>query len=289
MRGEIRRAAARSGRALRACLIALLALEIGTGCAYLPKFGDEPVPPGFERIVLHSQVEKTNAGKLEGDTHSDSAVKGLTIGFVGGGVTGGGVGFGVGLITCVPTAFFYPICLIIATGFGVIIGSVAGTFTGASMGLPWKSTTRINQALDRVQREGDFSAEFRSAVQAAIPVEQQVGRDSAEATVTARLDSVDLRQHLRQRLSMRMHASLVQEWRSNGGEPQTRTCEYVYTSPTMDVEDWLLHDGQLFVDTFATGMGSFARWMARDLEAFSTRRAQPKTASAPATCFQIQG
>ncbi len=56
----------------------------------------------------------------------------------------------------------------------------------------------------------------------------------------------------------------------------------------MDVEDWLLHDGELFVDTFTTGMDSFAQWMARDLDAFSTRRPEAELGSTPATCFQFE-
>ena len=288
IRAESRNAGESVGLVLRSCLITLLALLIGTGCASLKSLMmEEPVPPGFKRIALQSHVELTSAGELAGDTHSDSAVKGVTIGFAAGAVTGGGLGFGWGLIACVPTAFFYPICLIIATGLGVIIGSVTGTFTGGSMGLPWKTTDEVNAALDRIQRERNFTDEFRSAVKTAIPRRKQVSRDRAEAIVTARLDEVDLRQHFRQRLSMRMHASMVQEWPSNSREPETRICEYVYTSPTMDVEDWLLHDGEFFVDTFTKGMESFAHWMARDLKAFATQRPEAEFGSTPATCFQF--
>jgi hypothetical protein len=35
-------------------------------------------------------------------------------------------------------------------------------------------------------------------------------------------------------------------------------------------------------------MDSFGGWMARDLDAFATRKAEPETESAPATCFQIE-
>ena len=290
IRAESRNAGEDVGLVLRSCLITLLALLVGTGCASLKRLMmEEPVPPGFKRIALQSHVELTGAGELAGDTHSDSAVKGVTIGFAAGAVTGGGLGFGWGLIACVPTAFFYPICVFVAVVVGVVIGSVAGTFTGGSTGLPWKTTDEVNAALDRIQRERNFTDEFRSAVKTAIPRRKQVSRDRAEAIVTARLDEVDLRQHFFQRLSMRMHASMAQEWSGNGGDPKTRTCEYVYTSLTMDVEDWLLHDGELFVDTFNTGMDSFAQWMARDLDAFSTRRPEAEFGSTPATCFQIAG
>jgi hypothetical protein len=62
----------------------------------------------------------------------------------------------------------------------------------------------------------------------------------------------------------------------------------VYTSPIYDAEDWILRDGKAFYDNFTKGIRAVARWMARDLEAFSTRRARPKTAEEPATCFQVR-
>jgi hypothetical protein len=84
-----------------------------------------------------------------------------------------------------------------------------------------------------------------------------------------------------------MRASMDQQW-PNGHEPLTKTCEYEYTSPPMDVEDWLLHDGELVRDTFGEGMETFAQWMARDLDAFAERRAKPAAAGVPATCFQVE-
>jgi hypothetical protein len=105
--------------------------------------------------------------------------------------------------------------------------------------------------------------------------------------VIARLDEVDLHQHVRQRLSMSMLAIMTQEW-GGGSEPMSRTCEYEYRSAIMELEDWMLHDGKLFGDTFTDGMENLAQWMARDLDAFATRRAEPEMEGVPATCFQPQ-
>ncbi|MBW2281310.1 MAG: hypothetical protein JRG76_01850 [Deltaproteobacteria bacterium] len=231
----------------------------------------------------------TDDGELEGDLHGDSAVKGVTIGFGAGAITGAGAGFGYGLIVCVPTAFFYPFCVVATTFVGFVVGAGTGLVAGGSTGLPWKTTGEVNTILERLQHEpGRVTRELEKAVKTAVPRKRQVGKDRAEAIVTARVDEFDLRQHFRQRLSLRMKASMMQEWQSNGGPPKTNTCEYVYTSSTMDVEDWLLHDGKLFTDTVNEGIGTFARWMARDLDAFSTRRAELETELAPATCFQIE-
>lgn len=49
------------------------------------------------------------------------------------------------------------------------------------------------------------------AVAAAIPKEKQAEPGQAQATLIARLDKVDLRQHTSDRLSIRMWASLTQQ------------------------------------------------------------------------------
>jgi hypothetical protein len=279
-------------RALGPCGVALLALEVGAGCALLR--GEEPVPPGFERVALRSEVVVTDEGQLEGDLHGDSTVKGVAIGLGLGSVSGGAIGFGWGTIACVPTAaggplavILYPVCVFAFTGVGVIAGGTSGMVAGGSTGLPWKTTNEVNAILDTFPSQRDFGHEFRGAVETAVPGETQVGEDGAEAVVTARLDDFDLRQHLRQRLSVRMRASMVQQWPANGGEGKTRTCAYEYTSPTMDVEDWLLHEGELFGQTFDSGVHTLAGWMARDLRAFALRSPEPQTEFAPATCFQL--
>jgi hypothetical protein len=182
----------------------------------------------------------------------------------------------------------YPFCVVALTVTGVVIGGTTGVIAGGTTGLPWKPSGEVNAILEDLQRERDFTKEFRDAVKAAVPGGRQVSEDRAEAIVTARLDDLDLRQHLRQRMSLRMRALMMQEWARASEDPKSKTCEYEYTSPTMDVEDWLLRDGELFGDTFTEGIDTFARWMGRDLKAFSTRRAQPKTEDAPETCFQVR-
>lgn len=152
-------------------LVALVVLQIGSGCAL---FRPDPTPPAFERISLQGQVEKTDDGKLEGDTHSDSALKGVTIGFVSGGITGGGLGLAYGAVACVPTAFFYPICLIVAVFVGVVVGAPTGMVLGGATGLPWKTTGEVDTLLANISRSRDFQREFQEAVMAAVPPKNQV-------------------------------------------------------------------------------------------------------------------
>jgi hypothetical protein len=95
-RAEHRSPAGRCNPALRASLIALLALEIGSGCALFRS--EEPVPPAFQRIAIRTQVDVTDDGELEGDLHGDTAVKGSVLGLGAGSVTGGGIGLAWGLL-----------------------------------------------------------------------------------------------------------------------------------------------------------------------------------------------
>jgi hypothetical protein len=267
-------------------LTVLLALEVGSGCALFSR--EEPVPPPFQRIAIRTQVDVRDDGHLEGDLHGDTAVKGSAMGLGAGFVTGGGIGFWSGTVSCAPTALFYGLCVGVTTVFGAVVGGTTGAVAGGTTGLPWKAAGEVNETLAEVQHRRSFAREFGAAVKAAVPAEKQFKEDRAEALVTARLDDVDLRQHLRQRMSLRMRASRTQKWDRDREDPPTRTCKYGYTSPTYDVEDWLVQDGKAFDDKFSEGVNAFAHWMARDLRAFSTRTAHPKTAEEPATCFQVR-
>jgi hypothetical protein len=153
-------------------------------------------------------------------------------------------------------------------------------------GLPWETCGEVNAILLDLQQTRDFTAELQGTVEAFIPPENWVSEDQAEALVTVRFEKVDLRQHRSQRLSFRMWATMTQEWERDGPKPKKKTCKYQYTTPTHDVEDWLRDGGRPFGDAFTDSIDAFARWVARDLEAFSTRTPQPETDGAPATCFQ---
>lgn len=273
------------GRRVRSLLSVLLALEIGTGCALFRK--EEPVPPPFRRIALRTQVEVNDDGYVAGDLHGDTTVKRMAIGGGQGGLVVGAYGFWVGTGVCTSIFFVYPLCLAAFTIAGAVVGGAVGVVAGGPTGLPWNAAKEVNETLADFQHKRNFTKEFRAEVKAAMPAEKQVNEHRAQAIVTARLEEVDLRQHLRQRMSLRIRASMTQEWERGSEDPPTRTCEYVYTSPIYDVEDWLLWDGKAFHDHFSEGIRVIARWMARDLRAFSTRKAQPKTAEEPATCFQV--
>jgi hypothetical protein len=174
----------------------------------------------------------------------------------------------------------------IGATFGLVVGGVTGAVVGGIGGLPRKTAAQVNEILDGLQSQRDLRSEIQFAIESNVPREKQGSADQAEAVVTARLDSIDLRQHYSERLSIRFYGSMTQEWDRRVGPPKKRTCEYTFTTATRDVEDWLLDGGKLFDTAFTDAVNSFGYWMARDLEAFATRRAQPASEGAPATCYQ---
>jgi hypothetical protein len=261
-------------------VVALLALPIGSGCAFWLK---QPVPPAFQHFELRSEVATKDGHELKGDTHADTTFKGALIGGGSLAVTGAGIGMGAGLL-CGPIAVI--VCVPAFMIIGGVAGGVSGLVVGGVGGLPWKTTDEVNAVLLRLQNERDFAKELGAAVATAIPREHQAEPGQAQATLTARLDEVDLRQHMSERISIRMWSSMTQEW-NEGGETKKNTCKYTYTTPVADVEDWLLEDGKMFGDAFTQGIDTFARWMARDQEAFEMRTPLPATSDTPATCFQL--
>lgn len=266
-------------RAVRIATL-VLAAALAPGCAFWRK---EPDPPAFEKIALQSRVEKDSDGSLKGDLHADTTLKGALI--TGGllGVTGAGIGFWAGF-GCGPLGAV--VCVPVFTVTGFVAGGVTGAIIGGVGGLPWKTAGEVNQILANLQRRRDFAREIQLAIEEEIPREKQVRADQAQAIVTARVDEIDLRQHYSERLSIRIHGSMIQEWDRASGQPKSRTCKYAFTTATRDVEDWLHDGGKLFDVAFTDAVNHFGSWMARDLEAFAKRRAQPASEGYPPTCFQ---
>jgi hypothetical protein len=163
---------------------------------------------------------------------------------------------------------------------------VTGAIVGGVGGLPSKTAGQVNQILVDLQRRREFGGEIQFAIEREVPRAKQVAAHQAEALVTARLDEVDLRQHYSERLSIRIHGSMIQEWDRGSGQPKSRICTYAFTSQIHDVEDWLQDDGRLFDVAFTDAVNHFGSWMARDLDAFARRRAQPASEGDPPTCFQ---
>jgi hypothetical protein len=274
----------------------LLAVLIAPGCAFWGKAD----PAAFERMDIQGRAEIDDDGELEGDLHADTTVKSALTGAGAGIVTMGGLGAATGLAVSTGCGPFLPLCVGPAVavwgGGGAVVGLLGGSIIGGIGGLPRETAEQVNEILLELQRTRDFPEEIRAAMAASVPAEKQLDRSRADegrpehlkpdAIVTARLDEVKLRQHYSDRVSLRMWASMIMDWELDTEEPNSRTCEYRYTSATADIENWLLQDGKLFHDTFTEGVDTFARWMARDLEAFATKTELPETDDAPETCFQ---
>ncbi len=278
-----------SDRVTVACTRTLVILSLVVICASGCAFWGDPTPPGFDKVALESEVERTDEGELEGDLHADTTVKNALIGGTAGAGTAAAVGAGAGALAATACGPFYAACLFPAMGFFALafapFGFVGGAFYGAIGGLPWATTEEVNAVLDRLEQR-DFTAELQVAIVGAVPGEKQVPPGEAQATVTARIDEFDLHQHYSERLSLSLRASMIQEWDRHLEKPKSHTCEYEFRTPKRDVEDWLLQEGLAFDEAFTEGIGTIALWMARDLEAFATRVEQPETEDAPETCYQ---
>jgi hypothetical protein len=271
----------------RSALTSLLVLACSVGCASLR----EPMPPGFERVSLRAEVAR-NGARVEGDLNAHTTAQGAIIGAAIGVPIGAILGFGAGtgisiaacddwpdLIVCIPAWMFGGMF------GGAVVGSATGALIGSLDGLPSETAEKVEARLVRLEEGRKFDDELLAALRAAVPQAKQVDAADAEATVTARLDEFDLTQHLRDRLSVRLRASLVQVWQPPGEAPKQNTCSYRYASEKRDAAAWLADDGA-FRKAVDEGVWTMARWMARDLEAFAAQKELPATTTEPASCFR---
>lgn len=270
-------------------LVLSLSLLAAPGCVWF-----QSVPPGFEKMSLHAQVERDDKGNIDGDLVAYTTLKGVLVGFVVGvpsfAITGGGIGLGVGFLACAPTLFLYPLCVFSAAVTGAVIGAALGLVGGGVMGgiggLPSETAKEVTAALARLEEGRRFEDDLLAAVRAAIPAEKQVDDAKAQAVVTARLDEFDLGQHARDRLSVRLRAAMVQAWTPPGEERKEKTCRYRYSSDRKEAAAWLAGGGAPFGEAVTRGMQEIARWINRDLEAFAAQKELPRTESDPASCFR---
>jgi len=137
-----------------------------------------------------------------------------------------------------------------------------------------------------MEESRSFEGDFMTAMRHAIPEEKQVRDDDAAATVKARLERFDLRQHSNDHLSIRLWASMLQSWKREGGRTNRKTCEYRYDSEKKPVDFWMADGGIAFRETVTLGLETFARWMNRDLEAFASEIEFDATEEDPASCFR---
>jgi hypothetical protein len=271
-------------------LVISLSLPGSWGCAFFR----DPVPPGFDRISIQAHVERDKHGNLAGDLVAYSTLKGVLVGTVTGvptfAIAGGAGAFGISVLACSPTLIFYPFCVFFWTvaGFigGAVVGLVGGIWVGAVGGLPSETAKEVTEVLARLETDRSFEDDMLTAMQGAIPLEKQVDAADAAAVVSARLDEFDLRQHSKDRLSVRLKASMVQAWQIEGEKPKENTCKYRYTSEKKEAETWLADSGVAFGEALTEAIETFARWMNRDLEAFATETELPKTEEDPRSCFQ---
>jgi hypothetical protein len=291
-----RRSSFGARRALASLLVIALSTSGSVGCALFR----DPVPPGFQRISLTAQVERDKQGKLEGDLVAYSTLKGVLVGTAIGApslaITAGGTTFGLSLYFCLFTigtgpfaVFAYPACVLGATFIALIagfaVGALGGGVYGGVTGLPSETAKQVTAVLARLEQDRSFQNDMLTAAQAAIPQQKQVGAADAEAVVTARLDELELRQHTKDRISLRLFASMVQAWQAEG-KSKKNTCKYRYDSERKQADAWLADGGVAFGQAATQAIQTVARWMNRDLEAFATQTELPKSETDPRSCFR---
>ncbi len=275
---------------LASFLILTLLLPSTWGCALFR----DPIPPGFDTISIQVEVERDKKGSIEGDLRAYSTLKGVLVGALTGApsfaIAGGAGGLGVGVVTCSATFIFYPFCVAgtVFVGFvgGAIVGLVGGVTIGIIGGLPSEVAKQTTAALARMEENRSFDEDLMTAMRNAIPQEKQLDSADAMAIVTARLEEFDLRQHSKDRLSVRLSASMVQTWQVPGEKRKEKICDYRYDSEKKDATTWLADSGVAFRESVTLGIETFARWMNRDLEAFATTTELEETEQDPASCFK---
>lgn len=274
-----------------ALLLVAALLPGGWGCAW---FLDEP--PAFDRVAIKVEIERDGQGNPSGDLEAYSTLKGMLVGAVTGGpsfaIAGGGGGFAIGVWTCAatgPLIILYPVCVAALTVIGFVGGFAVGLVGGITMGiiggLPSEVAEEVTLVLSRIEEQRSFDEDFLNAMQSAIPKEQQAESAEADATVTARFDEIDLRQHSGDRISLRLWASMVQSWVEDDDEKE-RTCQYRWDSEKKEAETWLADGGVSFRESVTLGFETFASWMNRDLEAFAAQTELDDTEEDPDSCFQ---
>jgi len=285
---DLGRSVRRRGLALL-LVISVLLLPSSWGCAHFR----EPVP-AFDTVSIQVEIERDKKENLEGDLEAYTTLKGVVVGVVTGvptfAVTGAAGGLGVGLIVCAPATIFYVFCVPIAIGIGFVGGAVFGLFGGGIMGgiggLPSETAEQITAVLGEMERKRSFDDDLSDAMHAAIPRDKQGKEGNSAGAVTARMRDFDLRQHTRDRLSIRLRASMIQSWKSEDGDSEKRTCKYRFDSERRPAEMWLEGGGGAFRAAVVDGFQTLAKWMNSDLEAFASGKEFKKSDADPKSCFR---
>jgi len=276
----------------RACVaLAALALSglLTTGCSVLK----QPTPPPFDVISIEGAVRPLDEDtqRINGTNVGRTRLRNSLVAAGVLGTAGGITGVGLAAAGCGPSTFLFPVCFVVVGpafgGIGFASGALVGTGVGIATGLQGETATRLTNASIRVQQlRTDLAPELAESVASHLPSEMEV-EDTADAHVTVRLDEFDLRQHMGQRVSVRLRASMTQRWPSDeGGERLEKICRYEFQSDRRDADDWAEGNGAALNETLSTSLERFGLWMANDLDAFHKRDERPETDDTPASCYR---
>ena len=79
------------------------------------------------------------------------------------------------------------------------------------------------------------------------------------------LTELELEQHMKDEISLRLRAKMTLEWGPNREDPDSLNTDYEYETPDRHVDDWLLEDGAAFGAGFTEGIDAIAGQMSRDI------------------------
>ncbi len=241
------------GRSLRLLtLVSALAVSLVlAGCSSAPRAKPLPTLDTFAIVTSN-----TAAKDLEANSTAGKAARGIGTGAAGGMATGATAGLACGpfLWFCVP--------------FGALVGSVAGGVVGGvsegAKGLPNDAAKAVSAALQQLDEERDFDRELESELTTALG-ERVVAMEDAVATITLQITRIDLLQHSRKNLSLRMRADMTVTWERGAKRPRQQVNQYEFETARESVDAWLADDGARFGSGLSECVDRINRAMTRDL------------------------
>jgi hypothetical protein len=248
------------GRGIETVLCLALTLVLASGCAM---FGGADPEPRFATVAVVTQ------GQSDVDLEADSTTKSTLVGGGAGAVSGAVVGAGAGAATGIGGGPLAPLTMILGAGvggaLGAATGATAGVIIGGLQGLPSEKAKQVTRILAGLPHSRDFQEELRSAVESTVPEGRRASPDRAEATAILQLTELELEQHMKDEISLRLRAKMTLEWGPDRQDRHSRGFDYEYETPDRHVDHWLSEDGAAFGTSFTEGIDSIAGQMSRDL------------------------
>ncbi len=224
---------------------AVLALALAAGCVTaVPKSRLEPQ----ERVAV----------EIRGPTATDLETRGLA-GQTLRGTSGVATAFMTGCLQGAHGAA--PLALLVCTALGVVIAPVGGVAYGAVTALPAEGVVELNRTLGPLVDERELQARFAAAVSSQLAHRRSVAptRDRADAILALRLHGLEVQQHARDRVSLRITAAArVETGGENAGKPRAPWRATERETPARPFRDWVTSDGRALLEDLDAALEAIA-------------------------------